>query len=830
MAYSKLLCISRGRDGFWLAALATAEGSSDAFFGVSRQMRRRSWAWTGFGEAVSTILAAALAYLINVLTGEQHVRVSVVAGVIALVIFSALFEWGRRAIEARRSARERSQENGSPLNGAARDVTISGELRDSPVVITNGAPVVILSKVKGDSISVTVGADTNRPGGENDADQELLSRHGQRRAKASGLAKVADELAASVNSQWKNEANWRHLNDPYAMPVRWVPADSRLTATWPTLVRLATEGPGWSPRSSESWARCPADLAGTGKDLIDVLARVPTGRLVVLGDPGAGKTILMVRLILDLLARRELGQAVPILVPMASWDSESESLYKWMERWLITNYPALAGPWPGSRHMSRARVLLEEGFILPLLDGLDEMPASRTSKAIAKINKGLLAGQRLILAARTDAFRLAVDPPGGVAVQLAGAAGIELCPLGADVVIDYLRDSAGGQESAGRWDDVARVLAADESAPVTQALTTPLMAALARAIYNPRPDESLSSVERHPAELLNQDTLRCRAEVERHLFDVFIPAAYRPREDESRKTRWTADQAARWLTFLARDLQHRQGTTDFAWWQLPEAAPRLLPGVFAGLIAGSTAALTIPWRGWGIGVMTSAIVAFIVRRKIHRGTPGLARGLAGGVLGGQLAAIIALSVFGAGSGNTRLASFVAGGIAMGIVPAAAGRFYASLVGGFTGELITAFYERGPAFASIRWPIGSVAAYLVNGAALGVAVALAAGLYNRRTFFYSAGLPGRGSDSGLACRAGSCSALFSGSRQDAPPALSAVLSPCSSVPLSEAQRRWPSRRTSSKLRRPRPCSPETGQPSSRHFHLLSRWRCQSGLAL
>jgi len=36
-----------------------------------------------------------------------------------------------------------------------------------------------------------------------------------------------------------------------------------------------------------------------------VLARVPTRRLVVLGEWGTGKTMLMVRLVLDLLARRE---------------------------------------------------------------------------------------------------------------------------------------------------------------------------------------------------------------------------------------------------------------------------------------------------------------------------------------------------------------------------------------------------------------------------------------------------------------------------------------------------------------------------------------------
>jgi hypothetical protein len=52
-----------------------------------------------------------------------------------------------------------------------------------------------------------------------------------------------------------------------------------------------------------AWAERP------GGQLVDVLARVPTGRLVVLGEPGTGKTVLMVRLVLDLLARRESGRA-----------------------------------------------------------------------------------------------------------------------------------------------------------------------------------------------------------------------------------------------------------------------------------------------------------------------------------------------------------------------------------------------------------------------------------------------------------------------------------------------------------------------------------------
>jgi hypothetical protein len=93
-----------------------------------------------------------------------------------------------------------------------------------------------------------------------------------------------------------------------------------LTDGWNVLVKLAGSGAGWPcPPSPGGWAAGPDDLAGSGSDLVDVLARVPTGRLVVLGEPGAGKTMLMVRLVLDLLARPASGGPVPVLVSLASW-------------------------------------------------------------------------------------------------------------------------------------------------------------------------------------------------------------------------------------------------------------------------------------------------------------------------------------------------------------------------------------------------------------------------------------------------------------------------------------------------------------------------------
>ena len=49
-----------------------------------------------------------------------------------------------------------------------------------------------------------------------------------------------------------------------------------------------------------------------------------------------------------------------------------------------------------------------------------------------------------------------------------------------------------------------------------------------------------------------------QAAIEAHLFDAFIPAAYRA----PAKGHWTATQAQMWLTFLARHLERTIGSPN----------------------------------------------------------------------------------------------------------------------------------------------------------------------------------------------------------------------------------------------------------------------------
>jgi hypothetical protein len=437
--------------------------------------------------------------------------------------------------------------------------------------------------------------------------------------------KVADRLAKAVKAQWEYEAEWRRIFNPYALPVRWVAADPALFATWPALVKHASGSPGGSAEMAATWAAGPDELVGDDNDLADVLDRVPTRRLVVLGEPGAGKTVLLVRLVLELLSpdRRQEGGPVPILLPVASWNPTIEDLHSWIVHWLATDPAGLAQLTPDGPSM--ARELLEAGLILPVLDGFDEIPDEVRGSAIAKINEAIKPCPGLILAARTKAYRAAVHEKDGTGIVLSGAAGIELRPLDANIVTEYLKE-ADGPAAAVRWDPVIATLRADDPPPVAQALTTPLMVTLARAIYNPRDNEGAEAVQHQPAELLNRVVSLIREAVDNYLFDKFIWAAYRPHPNPSHPSRrypWNYEQAKRWLVFLARTQEIREnGTPDIAWWKLPRAAPRYLVAIVLAAILAVIAAVGYPFVGFGVGVTTGILIGVGARlRKLRRVLP-----------------------------------------------------------------------------------------------------------------------------------------------------------------------------------------------------------------
>ena len=121
------------------------------------------------------------------------------------------------------------------------------------------------------------------------------------------VAEIADRLAAEVGNRWRGEAKLYQLDDP--LPVRWRAAPADLVTDWSSLVRMARTGMGKRRGTSDEWAVGAAGLSSEGDEPVPVLDRVPTGRMVILGEPGAGKTVMAIRMVLDLLNRRSSGGA-----------------------------------------------------------------------------------------------------------------------------------------------------------------------------------------------------------------------------------------------------------------------------------------------------------------------------------------------------------------------------------------------------------------------------------------------------------------------------------------------------------------------------------------
>lgn len=434
------------------------------------------------------------------------------------------------------------------------------------------------------------------------------------------LESVAERLALAVHRQWEAEVRVRQINTPYPLAVSWKAASEELTDPWPLLRGMAGDWPGGPASDPAGWADTPEGLADEGARITELFVhKVPTRRLLVLGPPGAGKTVLLLRLLLGLLAQRAADpsperQAVPVLFPLASWNPARQDLYAWMVDRLTADYSHLAGPAP-SRYgaVNRARALLDQHLIVPILDGFDEIPPGVRGNALNAINQALPMGQAVVLSSRVTEYCQSLSLASGVSVRLTGAAGIELCPLSATASAAYLhRDAGGSGYAADRWTVLGARLGT--TTPAREALSTPLMLYLARTIYNPRPGELVAELP-DPAELGDTSRFPTRAAVETHLFSAFIPAAYRPHSRYP--CRWTPQQAEKALRFLAHHLQHNlRGTPNFAWWELHRAVKTSTPqlvawalGLMAGIGFGALAATQTVNDG-GTGWIGNAVAAF----------------------------------------------------------------------------------------------------------------------------------------------------------------------------------------------------------------------------
>lgn len=410
------------------------------------------------------------------------------------------------------------------------------------------------------------------------------------------VAAAADWLAGAIADRWRLEATGRRIVTPAPARVRWHWAANEVTSSRSEVTTPPASGTG-PPPLPDLGRR--GELLGTGvvtRLHDEVYARLPHGRLVLIGGPGAGKTGAMILLLLaaldrraDLTGERRERVPVPLWLTLGGWNPATTSLRHWAVATMNRDYPALRAPVYGR---DVAQELLRAQRLALFLDGLDEMPEGMRRLALRRVDEEA-RGLRVVVTSRPEEYRRAVadGSPDNTAV-------IELGPVGPRSAVDYLMHGRTGANRQ-RWAQVGAYLTQNPASVATQALDNPLTLSLARDTYTNQDPTVLTDPCRFP-------TVEA---VREHLIDQFLVTAYPSERERARAVRWLA-----WIAY------HMESNQDLRWWDIPTwVAPwtlRLTRGLAAGLAAGLAVAI-------GVGITAG---------HVHGPGAGLARGLIYGLL------------------------------------------------------------------------------------------------------------------------------------------------------------------------------------------------------
>ena len=298
------------------------------------------------------------------------------------------------------------------------------------------------------------------------------------------------------------------------------------------------------------------------------------GELLILGEPGSGKTTLLLELARELLDRASINEnhPIPVVFNLASWTARRQSIINWLVNELNDKYRVphkLGQSWVNANQ------------ILPLLDGLDEVPKEHRAACVNAINAYRLDhGLVPIVICSRSADYLALT----TRVQIQQAVAVQL--LTPQQIDGYL--SSGGKQL-----EAVRVALRDDPT-LHELVETPLMLNLLALAYQGKSIEDLQT----------EPTFAARRQ---YIFTTYIQRMLQRRGPE---IHYTAQQTTRWLAWLAYQMKQHSQVEFYMermqldwylenWWSRLSYSAIVRSGI--GLCSGLLSTLLFTFLFWLLG-------------------------------------------------------------------------------------------------------------------------------------------------------------------------------------------------------------------------------------
>ncbi len=249
--------------------------------------------------------------------------------------------------------------------------------------------------------------------------------------------------------------------------------------------------------------------------------------LLILGAPGSGKTVTLLELARDAIARAETdpSRLIPVVLNLSSWAERKQPFAEWIEEELKLKH---------SIQKKITREWIENDDLLLLLDGLDEVEKNSRDACVDAINQfrqehGVT---EIVVCSRTEEYH-------SLSGKLHLRTAILLQPLTAQQIENYfvvLGPELDALRNAMRTDHVLQELT-----------ESPLMLSVMVLAYQ---GASLEEI---------QDT-GTSEERRQRIFALYTEKIFKRRGVD---TRYTPQQTIRWLSWLARRMMQHQQTEFF---------------------------------------------------------------------------------------------------------------------------------------------------------------------------------------------------------------------------------------------------------------------------